>query len=367
MNETSGQVAYRALGRTAPNLPRSGNVSRPDFVRLEALRGYQEVVRECGANPAELLKQAGIEPRLLDEADVVIPYRALVCLLEQTSKVLHCPDFGLRLASRQHPSGIMGALDLAMRNSRTLGDAFRYSAEYSHVYCAGVVLNSIFDKQNHWVLQWQVLLDRIPEHTQACEHAELVTYLAIQHMARGQARVKEIWFKHEPLCDAENYRRYFEAPVYFARPYSGLLLDAEDEQRPIVGRDTKVYSLATRLLDIEFPRQQLPLKLRVKRMIYDRLAFRGQLEKMVAEGLAMHPRTLQRRLREDGTSFDSIKDEVRREAAWQYLTQTKLPLTTIAGLLGYSEHSAFCRSCTRWFASSPGALRQRPEYTSAAS
>jgi AraC-like DNA-binding protein len=178
-------------------------------------------------------------------------------------------------------------------------------------------------------------------------------------MSQHRAHIKEVWFKHEPFAALRNYQSYFDAPIYFGQPFTALVLAADDENLPLIGRDNKVYGLATRLLDIEFPRPQMPVNIRVKRMIHDRLAYRGQLEKIVAEGLAMHPRTLQRRLREGGTSFDSIKEEVRREAAWQYLTQTKLPLTTIASLLGYSEHSAFSRSCTRWFSDSPKALRQK--------
>jgi hypothetical protein len=130
-------------------------------VRVEGLRCYEDVARECGADPRELLKQTGIKRSLLEEAEAVIPYRSMVSLLEHTSRVVECPDFGLRLAKRQHPFGIMGPVDVAMRNSQTLGDAFRYYAEYAHVYCAGVILNSIFDNQNRWVLQWQILLDNI--------------------------------------------------------------------------------------------------------------------------------------------------------------------------------------------------------------
>ena len=66
----------------------------------------------------------------------------------------------------------------------------------------------------------------------------------------------------------------------------------------------------------------------------------------------MHPRTLQRRARE-GTTFEAIKDEVRRDLAQQYLSQPELPLTQITALLGYSEQSAFGRSCRRWFDMTP--------------
>ena len=75
----------------------------------------------------------------------------------------------------------------------------------------------------------------------------------------------------------------------------------------------------------------------------------------------MHPRTLQRRLREEGTSFEEIKDDVRRDAAARYLSQPDIPLTKVAALLGYSESSVLARSCRRWFDSSPRKVREQYE------
>jgi AraC-like DNA-binding protein len=73
----------------------------------------------------------------------------------------------------------------------------------------------------------------------------------------------------------------------------------------------------------------------------------------------MHPRTLQRRLREEGTTFEAIKDEARQDLAQRYLSQPDVPLTQITSLLGYSEQSALGRSCRRWFHTTPREMRAR--------
>lgn len=79
--------------------------------------------------------------------------------------------------------------------------------------------------------------------------------------------------------------------------------------------------------------------------------------KRVAAALGLHPRTLQRRLREEGESFQSIKDGVRREVALRYLQQPDASLVRLTEILGYSETSVLSRSCNRWFATSPRRLR----------
>jgi AraC-like DNA-binding protein len=66
---------------------------------------------------------------------------------------------------------------------------------------------------------------------------------------------------------------------------------------------------------------------------------------------------MQRRLGEGGTSFEVIKEEVRRELAVRYLSQTRLSMSQIALLLDYGEQSTFGRSCRRWFGHSPREMR----------
>lgn len=80
--------------------------------------------------------------------------------------------------------------------------------------------------------------------------------------------------------------------------------------------------------------------------------------KRVASVLGLHPRTLQRRLRQEGESFQSIKDSVRREVALRYLQQPDASLVHLTEILGYSETSVLSRSCNRWFATSPRRLRR---------
>lgn len=73
--------------------------------------------------------------------------------------------------------------------------------------------------------------------------------------------------------------------------------------------------------------------------------------------LGVHARTLQRRLREEGASFEKIKDDVRREWAESLLAQPSVSLSQIAFMLGYADSSAFSRSCRRWFGEAPRTFR----------
>jgi AraC-like DNA-binding protein len=79
----------------------------------------------------------------------------------------------------------------------------------------------------------------------------------------------------------------------------------------------------------------------------------------VARVLDLHPRTLQRRLAEEGTTFGAVLDETRRSAALRWLTTTDVPLGQIAGLVGLSESSALTRCARRWWGAPPRDVRRR--------
>ncbi|MGH8431573.1 MAG: helix-turn-helix domain-containing protein [Solimonas sp.] len=73
----------------------------------------------------------------------------------------------------------------------------------------------------------------------------------------------------------------------------------------------------------------------------------------------MHPRTLQRRLTEEGATFEKVRDEVRKDMAETYLANQLVPLAHVAHLLGYANQSVLTRSCLRWFGRTPLAMRQQ--------
>ena len=78
----------------------------------------------------------------------------------------------------------------------------------------------------------------------------------------------------------------------------------------------------------------------------------------VAEKLGMSNRTLRRRLREEGSGFRELLDEIRYGLAKEYLANTRLPMDEIANLLGYTEPGNFSHAFRRWSGASPSAWRQ---------
>jgi AraC-like DNA-binding protein len=334
--------------------------STADLVRIDALRNFRNVVEGLRGDPDELLVKSQIEPELLENRHAAIAYRRMAYLLERGASELGCPDFGLRLAAAQEGAKVLGPVQVAMANSNSLGDAFRYCAAHIQAYSSATQIGlERDDKDRRTFMRFEVLLSRLPYQRQVVEHALLLTQHAAHALTRGHAQAQEIWLSHGPLMPHSTYRNYFDATVRFGMPFNGLFFSDRDLDCPLTEADPQLYELATSYIESHFPSVRLTLSTRVRTITARLLAVGQCTNDRVASALDMHPRTLLRRLSEEGESFESIKDSVRRDIALRYLSQSDVPLTRVAELLGYSEASFLSRSCARWFSASPRQLRSR--------
>jgi AraC-like DNA-binding protein len=325
------------------------------MVRVQALRGYRQLVAELGGDPVRLLRAAKVKSTAFDQPASFIDFASVVQLLERASRDLACPDFGLRLAERQD-IGILGPLAVAMRYSATVGEAMRCASKYIYVYNAAIGF-SVRARDDQALFTFEVLSEHVPHCAQTIEHGVGVTCRIVSMLSAGRSHLNQVRLPHPALASRATYRRHFGAPVEFMAPFPALTIDRADLDLPLGEHNEELRALAMDYLDIQFParRRSLPVQVRI---VIERLLGTGACGYAeVADALCTHPRTLQRRLREEGTTFEAIKDETRRDLAQRYLAHPHVPLTQVTALLDYREQSALTRSCQRWFHTTPRALR----------
>jgi AraC-like DNA-binding protein len=153
------------------------------------------------------------------------------------------------------------------------------------------------------------------------------------------------------------YKSYFRSRLSFCASMNAVTFNFDDDRLPVTGHDREVYQLATSFIEQSWTRPEEPLSLKIRRLLHKRSGIANVSTNDVASVLAMHPRTLQRRLREEGTCFEDIRDDLGRADALHYLKETNIPLVRVATLLGYSGLPAFSRRCRQWFSSTPGEVR----------
>jgi AraC-like DNA-binding protein len=331
-----------------------------DVVHARILRFFPELVHQLGGEPERLMQQVEIQADGPAGDKSGATYRQLVQLIEVAAAELRCPDFGLRLASLQSGGGMFGPLGLVMKNSRTFGDALDYVCKhtYAHSLAARVWIRRAAARKAVFVGH-DILLDRMPNKSQAMEQILLVGHLSALEITGGQARVRRVHFRHQPVSSLRTYRRYFDCDVRFGQHEDGVVFSERDLACPIVDPDRQAYRAATTFIDAKFTRHRPPLHAQARGVIMQLLGTSACTNERIASELKLHPRTLHRRLSAEGTSFQQIKDEVRRDALQYYLQQTNLDFALISERLGFAEQSVMTRTCNRWFAASPTRLRSQ--------
>jgi AraC-like DNA-binding protein len=329
------------------------------MVQAQSLRGYRELVHDLGGSPSRLLGKAGIKPADLNQLAAFISFESLIDLLENSAASLGCPDFGLRLAERQD-IGILGTLAVAMRYSATVGEAMLCASRYLHVYNAAIAFTiNTEERRGQALLEFGVLVQHARRWAQTAEHGIGLAWRTMTLLSEERCHLQHIWFPHAAVGTEAMYQSRFDAPLTFRADRVALAYAARDLDRPISDQNRELHDLATAYLDSQLSRGRIAFTVQVRQAIEALLGTGTCSHRQIANALYMHPRSMQRRLHQEGTTFEEIKDEVRRDLAQRYLSQPDVPLTQVTALLDYSEQSAFGRSCRRWFHTTPREFRNR--------
>lgn len=326
------------------------------LIRATSLQGYPELVAELGADPATLLRAAGIAPDQVGRADGYLRYRDVVTALERAASATDAPDFGRRLALRQGLE-IFGPLAAAARTAPTVGDAYASIHHYLAVYSPALSADIEPDPDERFArFEYRTVEPRLPQQRQAVELALAVALRVARLIAGEQFSAVSAHVPHRPLTDPADYDTYFGCPTLFEQPFTGLRIHRAELERTL-SSDNAVHEIVHQYLDLISPVDDDTMTTPARALIR-RLLPTGSLSlELVAAQLATHPRTLQRRLTAEGTSFADLVDQERRDEAERLLRDTRIPMGQVAKVLGYTDQSVFSRSCRRWFGATASAYR----------
>jgi AraC-like DNA-binding protein len=327
------------------------------LIRSTALTGFVALVRELGGDADRMLHRVRLRQRDLAIEPAVIPYAAVVNLLDIAAAELKCDDFGLRLSQRQNVE-ILGPIAVIARNSASVGEALasvrRYMSFYSPVVAVGVERLGTSDA---W-LTFDLTDPDIPRRRQTIELSLGVSYNVMRLLTRQRFVAKAVLFRHARGLAVGRYREYFGARARFGQQRDALLFGSSTLDIDMDHADASLRDLVSDYVGQGLSQRGLAIPDQVV-VVVERLlpTLRCDLPN-VAENLGLHVRTLQRRLAAESLVFEEIVDHVRRNRAETYLAEGAIPMSQVAAMLGYAEQSSFNRACQRWFGTTPGERRR---------
>lgn len=329
-------------------------------IRASSLRGFVPLVERLGGEPDRLLARFGISADALGSEDAWVPITEHDLMLDAAADELRCPDLGLRLAETQDLT-ILGPLAVAIQACPTAAEALETGSR--HLYAHSPALRVAVEPDPHGrqgvvALTYRKDLRESPYSPQATELGLGLFFRIASTLVGGLSGLRSVELPHQPLSPVRRYTDYFGADVKFGRTTALLRVDRGVLDEAFTTANESIRLLAVDHLSARYPDPAQRLSTQVRGALAEALGTSPPAVAAVARMLALHPRTLQRRLAAEGTTFEAVLDEVRRDAARRHLTTTTLPLAQVATLVGFTEQSTLSHAVRRWFGCSPRELRR---------
>lgn len=324
-----------------------------DLVSLSSI--VIDRVAALGVDVERMLRHAGLLLSRFQEPRARLTTREFMAFWHALEAVGGGRDLGLRLGSEAQPYQL-DVTSMAALHSPNLGEALRKLARFKRVVCPEEVLIETAGGEARFSFHWLLAEGPLPH---LLVDATFASTLALARRGTGRPLVPRRLELARRRADAEVLTRHFGCKVLFDAPMDLLVFDARALDEPFVTHNAALLSFLVPGLE-----SALGERLGQRRLSDDaRAALRRSLSgerpsvAKLARELHLSPRTLQRRLEEEGTTYQGLLDEVRHESARRLLASTDLDASEVAFLLGYEELNSFVRAFQGWEGTTPNRWR----------
>jgi len=309
-----------------------------------------------------LLESAGFAPDALRDPNARHPIHDVTRLWRMAAEHVGDPSFGLRVPKYiRHTT--FHALGYAMLASPTLAEAIDRAIRYCRVVTdSGMLQLDRVERSDSEVLLR--IVPAAPPQPGGEAFRDSVMALVAHMMGvlmRERFRPSKVTLHREPGTSFAPYEHYFACPVEHGAT-DALQFDAALLELPLPTGNPELArhnDLAVReyLARIETG----SIVDRARAAIAERAT--GEVSpELIARKLGMSLRTLQRSLRENGSSYEELLRDVRREFACTYLRDGRYSVTEVAFVLGYDSLSSFARAFKRWTGKPPSEYQHESRY-----
>jgi AraC-like DNA-binding protein len=348
----SGSVS-RGTPLPAP-APRS---AEPGTIAICFVAAALQSVRARDLNADELLATVGLSSSLLQVPQARVSAKHYGALWRAIALALDDEFFGQD--SRRMKAGTFAMLCHSVLGCKSLGHALERSLRFY-----GLILDDISGTLVRDAKEARIVLhERVAgANLRVFAHELLLMLLygvSCWLVGRRIPILRTEFSYAEPAHSAE-YRLMYCADLSFDGPNTVIAFDASYLDLPVVQNERSLKEFlrtAPESILLKY-KNSSSLAARVRRRL--RLYLPGELPdfERLADELNMTPATMRRRLHEEGASYQSIKDQLRRDLAISHLSHTSRSVMYIALELGFSERSAFHRAFRKWTGASPGEFRR---------
>ena len=315
-----------------------------------------------GHDAAGLLLRAGLDPAMLKDPNGRVPVSAMARFWRLAVEQSGDPCLGLKAAASVQPA-TFHSLGLAMLASQSLEDALLRSARFSRIVssAADLLIEPVPGGVKQ-VVRWRAEAPVVEEAIDLIMASTVKMGVLLLGVEPDEPRPLELRLRRRatPAIRAE-FEAYFRCPIWFEAEENSLLIPQAWMDRPLPMANPQLARQNDQVvMDYlsRFDGARLAEKVRAE--LITRLPAGEPPRAGVAAALHLSEKTLQRRLKDEDTSYQQVLDEVRRELARQYLRESPMSVCEVTFRLGFSDQSSFTRAFRRWTGVTPGEFRNQP-------
>jgi AraC-like DNA-binding protein len=310
-------------------------------VRAATLLNFADVARQFGLNPVRLVRAMDLDPRVLTTPDLRIPADRVVALLEAAVVESGCETIGLRMAESRRLSDF-GELSLLIAHQPTLREVLVTLGHYRRLLNETLVIH-VEEADGVVVVREDLLVTAGAR--QAYELAVGVLVRIFRALLGARWQPLSVNFAHGAPKELSVHHRVLGHALIFDADFNGVVCALSDLDRVNPSADPVMAGYARTYVETLPRAGQRSILGEVQKAIHVQLAAGQASLERIADQVGMAPRTLQRRLAEEGADFTQVLDEIRCDLALRFVANPTFTLTRVGQLLGYSQSSTF----TRWF------------------
>lgn len=321
------------------------------LIRSGALDGFERLLRQYGQQPGAILQRHGLSSAQLREPNSYLAYPKLADLLDDCALLCQDPLFGLRLAAGQSLLAI-GEMALPGSQQASLGEALAFARHYLHLHAQGVTLQDRAAGDDHQ-LELGFAFSNASGLWQLTQLGAAQLLNTLRFLTGGDGRQLRLHLQQARPPQSTWADDWLPGRLLFDSRFNGVSFPADWLRRP-PSRDTELarqyFSQRMQMLEARYPDN---LQGQVCHLISALLPSGESRIERVSAALGLHQRSLQQRLKREGTSFSRLLQETRLGIARQHLQAQKTSITDLALNLGYAEVAVFSRHFKRWTGLSP--------------
>lgn len=327
------------------------------IVRIGPLMGIPTLLRSLGHDPQPIFDSVGLKMEQFAYPNSTISFLDASRLLALCVAKMGCQHFGLLLGKpvRTSSLGITGMLLQAAPNvGKGLSDLIRHFELHDQ---GGVP--TLLIKGKVALLGYAVYQRDAESINQIYDLSISIACNIMRDLCGEDWNPAEVLLSRPCPPDQMPYKRFFRAPIRFNESQNAIVFSSHWLKHPLPGADPLLHRYLEEEAQDLYAQRDTNLVHTLSGILRRLMVTQTCSVANAANILHLHERTLNRRLRDEGTSFRQELDNTRYEVAKQFLAGSRVPLEKLATVLGYSDKTAFSRAFKRWSGITPAKWRVR--------